>query len=248
VIIENDIELLDINHFIFYKFLDIPELTQFNQSIIWYYDMENLNSSGQLIDHSFNQNHWNCYYWGSIVDCDTTNGYMVFDGENEYIELQNYIPYVWLEWYSIIAKVKYYIWHNDYATILGNYWWWCWNNMPPYKWMWFRLNFENKLELRDYSVRGGWYPRSLETILTGIDYTVTSIFDYSSLSSYINGIKNETVVKNTFVWENLCPFRFGSSYWSMGSPDRFKWEIDYILIFNRVLNQKEIDFLYTKLQ
>ncbi len=212
----------------------------FDESLVWYWDMETLTSDGKLADLSGNNNH------GTIHDANASglatpvNGAMFFDGVDDYVE--------------IVESKKFDFWLNDDYTIIyfmdykNN-----WNYQQVIaKWLGGSYPFKCEITPTDYSYCAiyDWNSWS-QNVYLGSDvyskkqvafkkqwteltlYHNTQLTDQKIISESLSEIQNDI---NLFIWSREWGVRL------------FNWELDEIMIFNRALSQAEINNIYETLQ
>lgn len=201
--INNSLNLQKKQDILFYGWIKYKEMSLLDDSLIWYWDFETLASPSEIDDFSKSKTLGKCYKGWIESNCNiTSDGTMRFNGIDEYIELENYIPHYWNEEISIIIK-----WFFNDDSNTGNFdaliWNYCWN--PWVSWFAIKLN-GNVVESRDYTT---W------TILQAsfIKWEMANyIVKRSALDSrtyfYVNNeLRNLSSINS--VWTiSLCPMRF----------------------------------------
>jgi hypothetical protein len=220
-----------------------PKLALLDDSLVGFWNFEKT-KNWKLFDYSKNLTDWICYSAWKNINCKTTQDWtMTFNGEDEYVELDNSFNYYWARGNTIYVSwqinEKSSSWNYD--GFIGNY---CWN--PWIYWLALKA-LNNNIELRDYSVE--WSDPVWNNYTSNKKFSFTSTIDFIS-AEYKLYVDNDLIDTRTTTTvsppiESNCPFRFWHIYGSMWSPAYLNGEIDTIRIYNKPLSLELIKLLAT---
>ena len=182
--------------------------------LISFYPLEN-----NWNDYFWN-NHWNVLWW---VNFNWSSA--EFDGSNDYINTpllvsNNFTWSVWFKWNNL-NKNSYVIWSYIYSA--PHYQFYIkssvWNLLNSW---WYDGNYKGVTKLLDNNI---WY----NVVLTR---------ENNLLKSYINWVYLWEPANHTInVWNNIIQIWQIWSYF-------FDWDIKWVRVYNRVLTDSEINWLY----
>ena len=217
----------------------------FDESLVWYWDMETLTSDWKLADLSGNNNH------GTINDANASglatpvNGAMFFDGVDDYVEVEDNSE-LSLTWYDItlLTVIDLGEINDNRQRIFTKYWW------TPLAWyaatitnssVWWR--YEPFIKINGYWVA----PDYEKSVPTNTKILLAMTKDSQKISMYQwDDLLGEEYYQNWEIWDSTW---WNAFIWTFEwSREFFNWKIDEIMIFNRALSQVEINNIYEVLQ
>ena len=229
----------------------------FDESLVWYWDMETMTADWKLADLSGNNNH------GTIHDADNSglatpvNGAMVFDGVDDYVDINDSDILDMQDEVTILSKIIFENREDTYNYSIVTKWDRRGSNKNYI--LWIKRHFWG--ELLEFSFGndqdenpGGtwnWYPvRNLKNLNYSQPYFLWATYDNQDGKLYINGELEYSENKNQNMFLNDHPLRIWNrvALEPYDNLEQFKWIIDEIMIFNRVLSQWEIQDIYNQMQ
>lgn len=220
----------------------------FDENLIWYWDMENTTSSGGFVvlkDQSKYLNHWYCYnnfilvncwvYWPKFIDWDWKSWKSIFfDWLNDFIKVNNSNSLKISSNLTIFAKIKK-NYSKDFNFILSKQ-----LDVSPF----FPNNYQLYIHWND-EIRFTYYSSLWNTAydnskLNNKDYyTIASVYNNKNINLYLNWIITWKFITNNSLIPDNSPLFIGKDWWG----NYLSWVIDEIRIYNRALSDSEIEAL-----
>lgn len=259
--------------------LSNKDLAQLDNSLVLYLDMETTTTSWSLIvmkDFSKSWANWVCYDWSTIVSCSQTiawpritNGYMRFDGSNDYVRINKN---VYSQEMTILLKIKpevFWTWRYGFV--------WYQNptsdSLRPFNmrmspsqltaWIgWFHYDMQDSTAT-DLTPACGQWKRCTDNLNyqytpdanEAMQFYVAMKRTPPNVSININWkpfINRNCRSNPTNFWQ--CPwpqyqwynsFHSNFNYLRIWRVDNyFRWTIDEVRVYNRALTDAEISYLY----
>ena len=217
----------------------------FDESLVWYWDMETITSDGKLADLSGNNNHGTIHDENNSGLATPVNGEMVFDGVDDYVEIDHSDELDGFEEFTFIFKVNL-VKNSREQFLINKMIHYTWSMVDDSYWYRIRGNGTSFIQLSNDSewyISSSFYSQDHKWIYmlkydqNKVELIVDNILVESVNSTSLSGSVNKTP-ENIFIWRpNPNP-----------NISFIEWKLDEIMIFNRALSQVEINNIYETLQ
>ena len=217
----------------------------FDESLVWYWDMETLTSDGKLADLSGNNNHGTIHDENNSGLATPVNWEMVFDGVDDYVEIDDSDELDGFEEFTFIFKINL-VKNLREQFLINKMVHYTWNTMDDSYWYRIRGDGTSFIQLSndsDWHVSSSFYSQDPKWIYmlrydqNKVELIVDNTLVQSANNILLSGNVNK-VPENIFIWRpNPNP-----------NISFIEWKLDEIMIFNRALSQWEINNIYETLK
>ena len=223
----------------------------FDESLVWYWDMETMTADWKLADLSGNNNHGTIHDANNSGFATPVNGAMVFDGVDDYINVwkQESLWNPSMKELTIIAKFQSNTLNQQVIVRKSGFWnisWYMleiWADYWQVRWAVIDNTSVNTNQKNHYHVPVWDSHNSVRVSAMVVDNLDISVYDFWRKV-------NSDFISNEYVFDNL-----ESDFWIWALIRRndtvwqfFEWKIDEILVFNRALSSSEVDDISSQLQ